>query len=110
MARRLRRNHSPAFKAKVALAAAKGRKTLAERADVIVEMNYPRVWVFGSAGRHGPRDLRSPGRGQDNVRRYERYDINAPILDRGDPWWPAILARHFFIAITRIIWTKDLRD
>ena len=30
MARRLRRNHSPAFKAKVALAAIKGEKTLAE--------------------------------------------------------------------------------
>ena len=30
MARRTRRNHSPAFKAKVALAAAKGDATLAE--------------------------------------------------------------------------------
>ena len=32
MARRPRRNHSPAFKAKVALAAVKGEKTLAELA------------------------------------------------------------------------------
>ncbi len=32
MAKRLRRNHSPAFKAKVALAAVKGEKTLAELA------------------------------------------------------------------------------
>jgi len=31
MTRRPRRNHSPAFKAKVALAAVKGEKTLAER-------------------------------------------------------------------------------
>ena len=30
MSRRPRRNHSPAFKAKVALAAVKGEKTLAE--------------------------------------------------------------------------------
>jgi transposase len=30
MAKRPRRNHSPAFKAKVALAAVKGEKTLAE--------------------------------------------------------------------------------
>ena len=30
MSRRTRRNHSPAFKAKVALAAIKGEKTLAE--------------------------------------------------------------------------------
>jgi len=33
MARRPRRNHSPAFKAKVALAAVKGDKTLAELAQ-----------------------------------------------------------------------------
>ena len=32
MTRRPRRNHSPAFKAKVALAAVKGEKTLAELA------------------------------------------------------------------------------
>ncbi len=34
MSRRPRRNHSPAFKAKVALAAIKGEKTLAEQIDV----------------------------------------------------------------------------
>mgnify|MGYP001386357804 CR=1 FL=1 len=33
MARRQRRNHSPAFKAKVALAAVKGDKTIAEIAQ-----------------------------------------------------------------------------
>ena len=33
MSRRPRRNHSPAFKAKVALAAVKGEKTLAELAQ-----------------------------------------------------------------------------
>jgi transposase-like protein len=33
MSRRPRRNHSPAFKAKVALAAIKGQKTLAELAE-----------------------------------------------------------------------------
>ncbi len=33
MAKRRRRNHSPAFKAKVALAAVKGEKTLAELAQ-----------------------------------------------------------------------------
>ncbi len=31
MTKRTRRNHTPAFKAKVALAAIKGEKTLAER-------------------------------------------------------------------------------
>jgi transposase len=33
MTKRTRRNHSPAFKAKVALAAVKGEKTLAELAQ-----------------------------------------------------------------------------
>ena len=33
MTRRIRRNHSPAFKAKVALAAIKGEKTLADLAQ-----------------------------------------------------------------------------
>jgi transposase len=33
MSKRSRRNHSPAFKAKVALAAVKGEKTLAELAQ-----------------------------------------------------------------------------
>jgi transposase len=33
MSRRSRRNHSPAFKAKVALEAIKGERTLAERAQ-----------------------------------------------------------------------------
>lgn len=33
MSKRLRRNHSPAFKAKVALGAVKGEKTLAELAQ-----------------------------------------------------------------------------
>jgi len=34
MSRRPRRNHSPAFKAKVALAALKGDRTLAELAQI----------------------------------------------------------------------------
>jgi transposase-like protein len=34
MSKRIRRNHSPAFKAKVALAAIKGEKTLAELAQL----------------------------------------------------------------------------
>jgi transposase len=41
MSRRTRRNHSPAFKAKVALAAIKGEKTLAELYDVHQPKSQP---------------------------------------------------------------------
>ena len=60
MTRRTRRNHSPAFKAKVALAAIKGEKTLAELAQQFdIHVNQITTWrgqlqdgaagVFGSA-------------------------------------------------------------
>ena len=59
MVRRSRRNHSPAFKAKVALAAVRGDRTLAELAEhFYVHPNQVQVWkkqlivkadrVFGS--------------------------------------------------------------
>ncbi len=45
MTRRTRRNHTPAFKAKVALAAIKGEKTLAELAHVFdVHPNQIASW------------------------------------------------------------------
>ena len=64
MTRRVRRNHTPAFKAKVALAAIKGEKTLAELAPFFaVHPNQITTWkaqllegaagVFGS-GSAGP--------------------------------------------------------
>jgi transposase len=68
MTKRVRRNHSPAFKAKVALAATKGEKTLVELAQQFdVHVNQITQWkaqllqgaagVFGSeakAGSDGP--------------------------------------------------------
>jgi transposase-like protein len=74
MTRRARRNHTPAFKAKVALAALKGEKTLAELAQFFdVHPNQITHWksqlldgaagVFGSGVTSGdapaPVDLKS---------------------------------------------------
>ena len=58
MTRRTRRNHSPAFKAKVALAAIKGDKTLAELAQQFdVHPNQITQWrgqlLEGAAGVFG---------------------------------------------------------
>ena len=58
MSRRPRRNHSPAFKAKVALAAIKGEKTLAELAEQFdVHANQITSWrtqlLEGAAGVFG---------------------------------------------------------
>jgi transposase-like protein len=61
MSRRPRRNHTPAFKAKVALAAIKGEKTLSELAQLFdIHPNQITQWkaqlqegageVFGSGG------------------------------------------------------------
>jgi len=58
MARRARRNHTPAFKAKVALAAVKGEKTLTELAQQFdVHANQIKQWkdqlLEGAAGVFG---------------------------------------------------------
>src|SRR5260370_2782989 len=65
MSKRARRNHSPAFKAKVALAAIKGERTIAQLADQFdVHPNQITAWkaqlesgasdVFGGGGSAAP--------------------------------------------------------
>jgi transposase-like protein len=66
MTRRARRTHSPAFKAKVALAALKGEKTLAELAQHHdVHPNQITAWkaqlAEGAAGVFGSGPAGSPG-------------------------------------------------
>lgn len=60
MARRPRRNHSPAFKAKGALAALKGDKTLAELAQ---QFDVHRRTASGAAVRRQPDAARSAAPG-----------------------------------------------
>ena len=73
MTKRSRRNHTPGFKAKVALAAIKGEKTLADLAQIFdVHPNQITTWkaqlldgaagVFGSGASHSeaaPVDLKA---------------------------------------------------
>ena len=57
MSRRPRRNHTPAFKAKVALAAIKGDRTLAELAEQFDVQAYLRAYGSVSKARTSERPL-----------------------------------------------------
>ena len=62
MTRRARRNHSPSFKAKVALAAIKGERTIAQLADQFdVHPNQITTWKTQLEG--GAADVFVPGSG-----------------------------------------------
>ena len=52
MSKRPRRNHTPAFKAKVALAAIKGEKTLSELAQLF-DVHPNQITQWSSRGRWG---------------------------------------------------------
>ena len=79
MTRRARRTHTPAFKAKVALAAIKGEKTLAELAQQYdVHPNQITAWkaqvLEGAAGLFGPaaRHRGGAGGGLEGAARQDR--------------------------------------
>ena len=57
MTKRSRRNHTPAFKAKVALAAVRGEKTLAELAQQF-DIHPNQITLEGAAARRGGRGVR----------------------------------------------------
>src|SRR3990172_4629411 len=62
MTRRTRRTHSPSFKAKVALAAIKGERTIAQLADQFdVHPNQITTWKWQLEG--GAADVFGPGSG-----------------------------------------------
>src|SRR4051794_34448924 len=81
MTRRSRRNHSPAFKAKVALAAIKGEKTLAELAQQFGRPPEPDHGLEGSAPGRGCQGVRVGS--QDRAERAAGRRQNPPRQDRG---------------------------
>lgn len=105
MARRARRNHTPAFKAKVALAAVKGEKTLTELAQQFdVHPNQIKQWkdqlLEGAAGVFGG-ETRT-----DTAPTVDLKDLHAkigqlalendPRSSRGQAFCPARSARRDF--------------
>ncbi len=79
MTNRTVRSHSPAFKAKVALAAVKGEKTLAELAQQFdVHPNQSKTWrgqlLEGAAGVFGS-DSQSGDRREDVTCQNRRADV-----------------------------------
>jgi len=88
MSRRPRRNHSAAFKAKVALAALKGDRTLAELAQQFdVHPNQITQWKAQLQERAtevspGPRRRRAAGRRQGVARQDRRADLGERFFRR----------------------------
>jgi transposase len=79
MSRRARRNHTPAFKAKVALAAVKGDRTLVQLAEQFdVHPNQITSWKAQLEG--GAADVFGPGHGNATP----LFDC-AGFLQRSDP-------------------------
>jgi len=83
MSRRARRNHTPAFKAKVALAAVKGDRTLAQLAEQFdVHPNQIASWKAQLEG--GAADVFGPGGGQAGRATCRRREVAARQDRRAD--------------------------
>jgi transposase len=103
MSKRPRRNHSPAFKAKVALAAVRGEKTLAELAQLFdVHPNQITTWksqlLEGAAGVFGSESKSAPAAPPVDVKTLhakigELTLTNDPRSGRGQAFCPARSAR-----------------
>jgi hypothetical protein len=94
MARRARRNHTPAFKAKAALAAVKGEKTLTELAQQFdMHPNQIKQWkdqlLEGAAGVFGgeAKADAAPGGGLNRARFVGGYLVQVMRPWLGGPAW-----------------------
>src|SRR5712691_10496185 len=109
MSRRPRRNHSPAFKAKVALAAVKGDRTIAQLAEHFdVHPNQITAWksqLEGSAS-----EIFGSGGGTPAIPAIDVKSLHAKIGETAAPAFgskgcrtkPNILARRCKLLITRV--------
>ena len=78
MQRRPRRNHTPAFKAKVALAAIKGDRTLAQLAEQF-DVHANQITAWKAQLESGAADVFGPGGGQAVVPAIDVKSLHAKI-------------------------------
>ena len=104
MSKRPRRNHSPAFKAKVALAAVKGEKTLAELAQQFdVDPNQITTWR-SQLLEGGCRCIwRRDGRNEAAEPAVDGKTLHAKIgeLTLENDFWPAALGKAGLLSAKR---------
>src|SRR5258707_11796167 len=78
MSRRARRNHTPAFKAKVALAAVKGDRTLAQLAEQ-VDVHPHQITSWKAQLEGGAADVFGPGSGVATLPAVDVKSLHAKI-------------------------------
>src|SRR5437867_7295549 len=76
MTRRARRNHTPAFKAKVALAAVKGDRTLAQLAEQF-DVHPNQITSWKAQLEEGAADVFGPGGGKGAAQASHRREVAA---------------------------------